>query len=90
MYNYQKIAKAVMKNFPGGKTITYSEIIEKVLSEFPKMKRGSIIPSDLCENHTNEDPKSGKHTIFNKDKINKGRYTVLPHNKIKKSCKLNN
>lgn len=88
MYNYQKIAKAVMKNFSGGKTVTYNEIIEKVLLEFT-IKKGSIIPSDLCENHTNEDPQSGKHTIFNKDKINKGRYTVLPHEKIKNSCNLN-
>ena len=88
MYNYQKIAKAVMKNFPEEKYVTYSEILDKVLSVFTDMKTGSIIPSDLCDNHINEDPKSGKHTIFSKDLVNEGRYTVLPYKKIKDSCNL--
>jgi hypothetical protein len=90
MYNYQKIATAVISSLSKGQNVSYSEIIKVVLVEFPKMKKGSILPSDYCEDHISEDPWTGKYVIFKKDKINKGRYIVLSHNKIKKSCKLNN
>jgi len=78
MYIYQKIQKAVKKHFNRGDLVRYKEIVDVVRKEYPEIKASCIIPSDLCDNWKNKDPRSGKHKIFHKRvDLGMGRYEVL-------------
>ena len=93
MYNYQKIAKVIIKNFPKGKVLSNSEIVETVLSKSDVVK-GSILPADYCIDKTGVDPHVGRYHIFEKLE-EKGLYKVLNHEVIlksvnKKDIELNN
>ncbi|WP_339377285.1 DUF7669 domain-containing protein [Vibrio sp. B4-6] len=70
-----KIKNAVKVSFMQNQQITTSEIIEAVQSMYPEVPRGSILPSDFCSNHSNEDPFSGRYHIFHK--VSRGCYKVL-------------
>ncbi len=77
MYNYQKIQDAVLRDYKFGDDLTYKEIVKIVKSHYD-IKESCILPSDLCDNHKNKDPKAGKHHIFHKlHKLGKGKYQVL-------------
>lgn len=78
MYIYQKIQKVVNNNFNKGEIVTYKQVVDTVRSEYPEIKAGCILPSDLCDNHRNKDPRSGKHRIFHKRvDLGLGRYEIL-------------
>ncbi|WP_444823073.1 DUF7669 domain-containing protein [Vibrio parahaemolyticus] len=70
-----KIKNAVKVSFMQNQQVTTSEIIETVQSMYPEVPRGSILPSDFCVNHSNEDPFSGRYHIFHK--VSQGCYKVL-------------
>jgi hypothetical protein len=78
MYVYQKIKKAVSNNFNRGDVVRYKDIVEVVKKEYPEIKEGCILPSDLCDNWKNKDPRSGKYKIFHKrNDLGVGQYEVL-------------
>lgn len=78
MHIYQKIQKVVNINFNKGEVVTRKQIVDAVRSEYPEVGTNCILPSDLCDNHKNKDPRSGKHKTFHKlDKMGLGKYKVL-------------
>ena len=83
---HQKIASAIIDRYGEGKVLSRKEIVS-FISDYYKggICIGSILPSDLCINHKNEDPNSGIHHVFKK-LPQRGYYEVLDHNIIRRSC----
>jgi hypothetical protein len=61
-----KIKDAVCRLNKPGTRLSTAEIIDCVISLYPEIPSGSILPSDLFCNHKNKDPFSGKYHIFRK------------------------
>ncbi|QFU24467.1 hypothetical protein FM038_021515 [Shewanella eurypsychrophilus] len=75
MERKDKISDAIKRSFKSGERITTKTIITTVQGLYPEIPEGSILPSDFCDNHSNEDPFSGNYHIFNK--VSRGIYIVL-------------
>lgn len=75
MYIYQKIRKVLKKYFSKDDSVTYKEIVSITKKEYPKVKKDSILPSDLCDNHKNKSPFSGRHKIFHR--LERGKYKII-------------
>lgn len=75
MYIYQKIQKALKKYFSKDDLVRYKEIVSITRKEYPEVKEGSILPSDLCKYHKNKSSFSGKHKIFRR--LGRGKYKII-------------
>ena len=85
MTNYKKIAKYIIAHYNEGEILSHQRIVNEVHEECG-INKTSILPADYCDNNTGVDPHVGKYHIFHK--LGDGRYSVLNHEKIKKSCGL--
>lgn len=74
MERKDKIRNAILSRHKSGDIVETKRIITIVQASYPEIPKGSILPSDFCDNHTNEDPFSGKYHIF--EKVARGMYKV--------------
>lgn len=66
MERKDKIKDALYREYRQGSQIKTSDIIQCVKSYYPEIPKSSILPSDFCCNHRNEDRFSGKYHILKK------------------------
>ena len=70
-----KFKVALYRDYEKGAVMRYSDIVKCVQKYFPEVEKDSILPSDFCCNHKNQDPFSGKHHLF--ERVGYGRYKLL-------------
>ena len=75
----EKTILAMHERFSPGREMSRKEIIDAVCARFPGTNRGSVIPSDYCDNIYNKAPDSGRVHIFHYEA--RDRYTLLPRPK---------
>ena len=72
----EKTQESMYRRYKPGALLSGSQIKDNVITDYPDISRGSVIPPDYCSNKSNKDPRSGIYKIFFYDEI-EGKYRLL-------------